>query len=227
MFNVFTEDEDGNFAIVRISDWWKNVANAIGGLFQSIFSVFTEDEDGKSTIERLGEWWSKVWEEIKGLFCSVFQVDLPSVEEVKNAISAWWADVVNSIKLRIGISVDTPAKATKSKRRSNENAGITEPFFYHADGAVFSRPTLFETGMGNHVVGEAGPEAVAPIGVLQGYVAQAVAAQNAEIARALDRLAAAFEAMDANMGDHMREALDDTALKVNNREFARMVKAVG
>ena len=44
----------------------------------------------------------------------------------------------------------------------------------HADGAVFSKPTLFDTHSGYHLVGEAGPEAVAPIGVLQGYVKSAV-----------------------------------------------------
>lgn len=44
----------------------------------------------------------------------------------------------------------------------------------HADGAIFSKPTLFDTHSGYHLVGEAGAEAVAPIGVLQSYVRSAV-----------------------------------------------------
>lgn len=96
-----------------------------------------------------------------------------------------------------------------------------------AKGGVFSKPTFFDTRLGKTLVGEAGAEAVAPIDVLQGYVAAAVASQNAGIASALERVVEAIESMDANMGGHMRDALEDTSLKVNNREFARMVKAVG
>lgn len=49
----------------------------------------------------------------------------------------------------------------------------------NAKGAVFSRPTIFDTRLGRQMVGEAGPEAVAPIGVLQKYVLSAVQAANA------------------------------------------------
>lgn len=98
----------------------------------------------------------------------------------------------------------------------------------YAKGAVFSKPTFFDTRLGETVVGEGGEaEAVAPISVLQGYVAAAVASQNAGIAGVLNLILEAIESMDANMGGHMRDALEDTSLKVNNREFARMVKAVG
>lgn len=45
----------------------------------------------------------------------------------------------------------------------------------HAKGGVFAQPTLFSNGTNYHLVGEAGPEAIAPIDVLQGYVRDAVA----------------------------------------------------
>lgn len=45
---------------------------------------------------------------------------------------------------------------------------------WHAEGAIFSKPTLFNTRLGLHGVGEAGPEAVAPIEKLQHYVSDAV-----------------------------------------------------
>lgn len=45
---------------------------------------------------------------------------------------------------------------------------------WHAEGAIFSKPTLFNTRLGLHGVGEAGPEAVAPIEKLQQYVSDAV-----------------------------------------------------
>ena len=88
-------------------------------------------------------------------------------------------------------------------------------------------PTVF--GMnGNKLMagGEAGPEAIAPIAVLQEYIAQAVAAQNAGLVMVLERILNAIIAMDENMGDNLREALEGTALEVNHREFGRLVKAV-
>lgn len=51
------------------------------------------------------------------------------------------------------------------------SVGIT----WNAKGAVFSEPTIFPTAQGFQGVGEAGAEAVAPIGVLQKYVRDAVA----------------------------------------------------
>ena len=45
---------------------------------------------------------------------------------------------------------------------------------WHAKGVVFDTPTLFPTLAGWHGVGEAGPEAVSPISVLQEYIGAAV-----------------------------------------------------
>lgn len=231
VFNVFTEDEDGNLAIVRIGDWWANVETAIGDLFQAVFNVFTPDEDGKSLILLLTAWWLKVLAGIGDLFCTVFQVDLPSIEEMKKAIKDWWADVVSGVALKLGIDVSSNEKTgyyEGGKGKGGSDIGKASiRYTENAKGAVFSRPTIFDTRLGYQMVGEAGAEAVAPIDVLQGYVAAAVASQNAGIASALERVVEAIESMDANMGGHMRDALEDTSLKVNNREFARMVKAVG
>ena len=251
VFSVFTEDEDGNFAIVRISDWWEKVTDSIGGLFQSVFSVFTEDEDGKTAIERISEWWAKVLVGIVDLFCSMFKIELPSIQEIQKAISDWWSDVVKGISLSLGISPKLNATEQGAKNAASEmgqrigaNDGVKGSGWYsggkgsgssetkltyreNAIGAVFSKPTIFDTRLGGQMVGEAGPEAVAPIDVLQGYVAQAVASQNAMLVNAIERMVEAVEKMDANMGGNMRDALEDTSLKINNREFARMVKAVG
>ena len=98
---------------------------------------------------------------------------------------------------------------------------------WYAKGGVMEEPTVF--GMnGNRLMagGEAGAEAIAPIDVLQGYVAQAVASQNAALIAVLQKILDAIVAMDENMGGNLREALDGTAFEVNHREFARLVKAV-
>ena len=55
-------------------------------------------------------------------------------------------------------------------------------------GGVFSRPTIFSTEGGFKGVGEAGPEAVAPIDVLQKYVAEAVDNRNSSLESKLDQV---------------------------------------
>lgn len=56
---------------------------------------------------------------------------------------------------------------------------------WNAAGAVFDQPTIFDTPLGLQGVGERGPEAVAPISVLQGYVADAVRQENEAIIRTM------------------------------------------
>lgn len=98
---------------------------------------------------------------------------------------------------------------------------------WYAKGAVLNDPTAFGINGNNLMVGgEAGAEAIAPIDVLQGYVAEAVASQNAGLVAALEKILLAIMAMDANMGGNLKAALEGTSFEVNNREFARLVKAV-
>lgn len=97
---------------------------------------------------------------------------------------------------------------------------------WYKKGAVLTSPTIFGlNGMKPMVGGEAGAEAVAPIDVLQGYVAEAVAGQNAGIVNALDKILDAIVALDDNMGGNLRDALDGTSLSINNREFGRLVRS--
>lgn len=56
---------------------------------------------------------------------------------------------------------------------------------WKAKGAVFDQPTIFSTHQGLQGVGEAGPEAVAPISVLQAYVTAAVKERDETLARTL------------------------------------------
>ena len=56
---------------------------------------------------------------------------------------------------------------------------------WKAKGAVFDEPTIFATHQGLQGVGEAGPEAVAPVSVLQAYIASAVKERDETLARTL------------------------------------------
>lgn len=56
---------------------------------------------------------------------------------------------------------------------------------WNAKGAVFDQPTIFSTHKGFQGVGEAGPEAVAPIGTLQAYIRDAVKEKDERLIRVL------------------------------------------
>ena len=90
---------------------------------------------------------------------------------------------------------------------------------WNALGAVFDQPTIMPTRLGWQGVGEAGPEAVAPITVLQTYVEEAVERGMARLQRVerdpidYDKLARAM----ANI---------KTSVEYNGREFGRVIREV-
>lgn len=98
---------------------------------------------------------------------------------------------------------------------------------WYAKGGVLEGPTAFGIN-GNKLMvgGEAGPEAVAPIDVLQKYIAEAVAAQNTGLVDILQKILAAIISNNEEMKDKFMEALEEMRFDINNREFARLVKAV-
>ena len=96
----------------------------------------------------------------------------------------------------------------------------------YATGAVFSRSTIFDTRTGLKEVGEAGPEAVAPISVLQGYVSDAVNRSNGQMTELLAQILATLQSQENAMEEKLVNAFSTMRFDVNNREFARLVKAV-
>ena len=90
---------------------------------------------------------------------------------------------------------------------------------WRAKGAVFDQPTIIPTRIGWQGVGEAGPEAVAPITVLQTYVEEAVERGIARLQRAerdpidYDKLAAAMSKIE-------------TTIRYDDRELGRTIREV-
>lgn len=106
------------------------------------------------------------------------------------------------------------------------------PIHQNAAGAIFSAPTIFDTRLGRQMVGEGGPEAVAPIAVLQKYVRAAVQSANRERDSVMADLSGAIQEMregfNANMNlyinkKHVASALSrDMGRSIGNREYALM-----
>ena len=90
---------------------------------------------------------------------------------------------------------------------------------WRAKGAVFDQPTIMPTRLGWQGVGEAGPEAVAPITVLQTYVEEAVERGITRLQRVerdpidYDKLAAAMSKLE-------------TTIRYDDRELGRTIREV-
>ncbi len=181
------------------------------------------------------------WDEVKGAILNAaiqvgdfLGIDLVAGwDTVTNAIASAWNAVTGAIQSAtravekfLGLEGNTGLGGGDARPWYVKDNPSKYPLQSNAKGAVFSKSTIFDTRLGFQEVGEAGPEAVAPISVLQSYVSDAVAKQNAGLVNALDRVVESIESMNENMGSNLRAALDDTSLKINNREFGRLVRTV-
>lgn len=100
---------------------------------------------------------------------------------------------------------------------------------WYKKGAILTNPTAFGinpfTGA-TMVGGEAGAEAIAPIGTLQNYVRDAVSEQNEALLEILNAILKIVASINDDLAESIYQALLGLQFKISDREFARLVKAV-
>lgn len=216
-----------------VENWWKDVTALFGNLLTIVFGLGTGD-DQEAAKEAVTKWWGEVKTKIGGALSIMWHLLNPFniAKQVKNA----WDRATKGLNLTVGWktvqqtveSLTNPETnplnpeshyqqviSTPEGRGAMRNAGweVIKSFFTHADGAVFSKPTLFDTHSGYHLVGEAGAEAVAPIGVLQGYVKSAVGeVVGTSMERKLDQMLAALQ--NGFSGMNQQQIVLDTGVLV-------------
>lgn len=216
-----------------VEEWWGNVKALFGNLLTIVFGLGTGD-DQEAAKEAVTKWWGEVKTKIGGALSIMWHLLNPFniAKQVKNA----WDRATKGLNLTVGWktvqqtveSLTNPETnplnpdshyqqviSTPEGRGAMRNAGweVIKSFFTHADGAIFSKPTLFDTHSGYHLVGEAGAEAVAPIGVLQGYVKSAVGeVVGASMERKLDQMLAALQ--NGFSGMNQQQIVLDTGVLV-------------
>lgn len=239
IFAVNPEDESN--PITRIKNWWDTVLKSFVNFFVETFTIWTDDST--SIAEKIKGWWESVKNFVGDIFKAYVRLVLPLVENVRKAITDWWAGVTSGVDLNVnaryngGSQVGNMTRqmadqATQEPKSGAQQAGerwisnVKKTLGIHAAGAVFNTPTLFDTRSSYHLVGEAGPEAVAPIDVLQGYVKAAVAEANGNKDSEVAALKEVVQDLVSALPDMMVSAFATMRFDVNNREFARLVKAV-
>ena len=212
-----------------VEKWWGNVKALFGNLLTIVFGLGTGD-DQEAAKEAVTKWWGEVKTKIGGALSIMWHLlnPLNIARQVRNA----WNTATSGLNLTVCYNViknAVPAAIEDALNPDAPTGSLTTPTvsgirgaeiinsiinpFAHADGAIFSKPTLFDTSSGYHLVGEAGAEAVAPIGVLQGYVKSAVAeAMGSGMERKLDQMLAALQ--NGFSGMNQQQIVLDTGVLV-------------
>ena len=198
-------------------------------IFEGIKSGITTRINGVKTSAKAG--FETVKSNITGPINSAKSMVISIFEGIKNGITTRINGARNAVKNAISIIKSAFHFSWKLPDLKLPHINIegkfslTPPSVPHfsiawrAKGAIFDQPTIFPTRLGWQGVGEAGPEAVTPITVLQTYVADAVE-------RGLERL----QRTERDPIDYDRLAMAmakvHTTVNYNGREFGRIIREV-
>ena len=197
-------------AVILIIQNWGSICEWFGNLWKAIWSGVTSFFGGvgqsiQDTWNGAMSWISQKADDAKSGISSTFQGIkdgcINAFNSVKDGITNAISTAYNNVKDWFQKIKDTLSGTLSFPNIKMPHFSITGsfslnppkvPYFgvqWYAKGGVLTKPTLFgmngDQAMGG---GDAGPEAVAPISVLQQYVSQAVEGSNAQIAALLSSI---------------------------------------
>ena len=217
-----------------ISNIWDAIKTTISSVGSAIWSVVTNAFENVRTsivtkLNAAKDTISSIFDAIKTTISNVMDnavnVVKDAVQKLKDAFNFEWK--LPHIKLpHFSISGEFSLNPPKAPSFGVE---------WYKNGAILTKPTAFgyNPSTGNTMVGgEAGNEAIAPIDTLQQYVRSAVSEQNQELISVLEIIADDLHnfremySINDNIDEKLISVLNNMRFEINNREFARLVKAV-
>lgn len=172
---------------------WNGIKATITSIINSAKSVVTSAVNGiKSTVSNV---WNSIksatttaWNAIKSAMTRPIEEAKNKISGVINGIKSTVRNIFNGIKPRLNLSL--PHVSVSGGRAPFGIMGKGSLPRFHVSwnklGAIFKKPTIFDTRLGYQGVGEDGPEAIAPISELMRYVTLAV--NNGNIADRISQL---------------------------------------
>lgn len=247
-FNVLGGILDFFIALFK-GDWsgmWEAVKTILSAGFSYVQNVFNLM---KAFISSIG---SAIWSVVQNAFENVRMAIVNKLNQAKASVISIFEAIRSSInekmeaaknivsaavqKLKDFFNFDWSLPKIKLPHFSISGSFSLDPpstpsfgIDWYKNGGIMLKPTAFgiNPATGNTMVGgEAGAEAIAPIGTLKQYVSEAVASQNAELISVLNLILAAVSALDEGLAEKLYNALLGLKFQVSEREFARLVKAV-
>lgn len=206
-------------AITTVWNGIKSVTSSVwNGIKSTVDTVWNGIKSGVSNaVNAVKSTVSNVWNGIKSTTASVWEGIKSAITKPIDAAKDFVKGVIDKIKGFFNFHVELPHIALPHfairpsgwqlgdlLKGSIPSLGID----WYANGGVFDSPTIMPSVRGMIGVGEAGPEAVAPIDVLKGYVSEAVKVETGGINDALGRIVTMLEAYMPQM----LEAQDKTIM---------------
>lgn len=204
--------------VTPIQNAWNTVKGVIDTIKSTISSVWNNIKTTTATV------WNNIKKAIIDPIQSAWETVKGVIDKIKETVKNIFKGIVPKLHLSL------PKISVSGGEAPFGIAGKGKLPSFHVEwnklGAIFSKPTIFSTDQGFQGVGEAGPEAVAPIDVLQKYVAEAVDNRNVNLERKLDQVIGlmanyypdALKAMDRPVVvgvDSVDSALSDKSNKVS------------
>lgn len=177
------------------SSIWNGILNSISNIWDGIINKI------KSVLNSIKSVITGIFSEIKGVVSNVWN---GIKDTISNAISGAFnvvSNIIGRIKGLFNFKFQwphIPLPHFSISGSPNPLKWLTQGVpklhvSWYAKGAIFDKPTIFDTMNGLKGVGEAGPEAVAPISKLQDYVSQAVSSNLAETELIISKILSLLE----------------------------------
>ena len=199
--------------INTISD---TVGNVVNGISDTVGSVFEGISDTASSI------WNGIKDTIDGAINGAKDIVGGAIDAIKGFFDFdfQWPHIplphINYELIEVPLLGSIPNPATLS-------------ISWYAEGGVMTRPTIFGAAGGRLLAGgEAGPEAIAPIDVLRGYIQEAVDSRLGglgDLVDAVERLADRVISIEID-GQQVARATASSADRVNGARQALVNRGV-
>lgn len=202
------------------SSSWNGIKSTVSNAVNGVKSTISSGLDGaKSTV-------SNVLGGIKSKFTSIWdgckEAVRNAIDKIKSATHFSWSlphlkVPVLHVTGKFGIAPPSvPHFSIEWHKKAMDNP------------MLLTQPTAFGINKNGQIMagGEAGDEVVSGKDTLMAMIEDAVGTKNSALIEILLKILDAILALDENMGGNLRDALAGTEFKVNNREFARLVRTV-
>jgi phage-related minor tail protein len=162
-----------------VSNVWNGIKSSVSNALSNVKSAISDKlNSAKSTVSNI---LGNIKDKFSSIFDSAKNIVKNAIEKIKGFFNFKWE--LPKIKL--------PHFSISGKFSLNPPSIPKFSVSWYKDGAIFTKPTLFNTPFGMKGVGEAGAEAVLPIEKLEDYISGAI--ERTQNAVNLNALASAIE----------------------------------
>lgn len=215
--NVFTSVRN---TVMTVFNTISSIAHSISATLSSVWNGIRTT--ASSVWNSIRSTASSIWNSIRSTASSVWNGIKTAITNPIQAASSTVQGIINRIKGFFPISIGRIMSNIKLPHFSISGEFSLNPpkvpsfdIDWYAKGIIFNAPTLIPTMNGVKGVGEAGPEAVSPISVLQTYVGSAVQRYAPQID--YDRMGEKVAGACAKLG---------ISIEVDKRQLGRVVREV-